>query len=89
MSNFRQQPTSYWVALLAVTIMGLLFFSDVVFDWAPRWLGLLVWLTILASSIYSFRMRWKQTDHPAFHPNQQSAGTETRAPDEPNADRQA
>ena len=67
MSRLRSLSPWYRVMLSALLLACGVFVSDLFLDWAPKWLTFTASLAPLAAGIYTFRLRWKQTDHPAFH----------------------
>lgn len=88
MSRLRRLSPSYWVMLGVYVVVGALWVSDLLVGWAPSGLLLPVVLaTAFASSVFAFRLMWKQTDHPAFHPDPRSSGSKPPAPGESGSDR--
>lgn len=67
MTRIRRLSPWYWV-ILGATFLGLgVFVTNLLYDWAPKWLTLVASLIPLVAAIYVGRMLWKQSDHPAFH----------------------
>lgn len=67
MSRVRRLSPWYWVMLSVLLVAWGVFVSNLFLDWAPKWLTSAALLVPLVASVYTFRMMWKQTDHPAFH----------------------
>ena len=72
MSRLRSLSPWYWVMLSALLVALGVFVSDLFLDWAPKWLTFTATLAPLAAGIYTIRLLWKQTDHPAFHGDERS-----------------
>jgi CHASE2 domain-containing sensor protein len=72
MSRLRQLSPLYWVMLGALAVAGLFLVCHYAFGWGPRWLPLVVLSVVFASNLFTFRMLWKQSDHPAFHADSDS-----------------
>ncbi|MBG6215166.1 hypothetical protein RCH23_003090 [Cryobacterium sp. CAN_C3] len=72
MSRLRSLSPWYWVVLSAFLVACGVFVSDLFLDWAPKWLTFTASLAPFAVSIYTIRLLWKQTDHPAFHGDKRS-----------------
>lgn len=53
--------------LSALLVACGVYVSNLFLDWAPKWLTFAASLVPLAAGIYTFRLLWKHTDHPAFH----------------------
>ena len=88
MSRLRRLSPSYWVILGLYIVVGALWVSDLFIGWAPSGLLLPVLLaTTFASSVYTVRILWKQSDHPAFHPDSRSSSSKQPAPRESESDR--
>ena len=67
MSRSRQLSLPYWVALGALGLIGVFWVTDLVYDWAPKWLALAAIIAVLAVNVFTFRMLWKNSDRPGFH----------------------
>lgn len=54
--------------MLVVLVLALvLFVANRVLDWNLAWMELGLIVVPLVLNIYTFRILWKQSDHPAFH----------------------
>lgn len=82
MSRPRQLSPWYWVMLGALVLAAVLFVTNLVSGWAPNWLPLAVMLIVLGSNIFTFRMLWRQSDHPAFHGDQRRSDAKPLASSE-------
>lgn len=64
----------------ALVVVGVLWVSDLVVGWAPRSLLPVVMVIVLASNVFTFRLLWKQSDHPAFHKDPRGSDSKPHAP---------
>ena len=87
MSRLRRISPWNWVMLGALVVAGALLVSDFLVGWAPSWLLFVVLTVVFASNVLTVRMAWKQTDHPAFHPDPRNSGSRPPAPGESESDR--
>lgn len=67
MSRFRHLSPWYWVVLVTLLVTGALSVANQLLGWEQKWIMFAVPIVFIAASIFTFRMLWKQTDHPAFH----------------------
>ncbi|MBG6214746.1 putative membrane channel-forming protein YqfA (hemolysin III family) [Cryobacterium sp. CAN_C3] len=85
--------TPLYRMMLGALFLGLVaLVTDTVFDWAPNWLILAFYAILFTSNVYTFRMLWKQTDHPAFHGDKMSLTKVSSAPsntEHPGAEEEA
>jgi hypothetical protein len=69
MSRLRQRSPWFWFLLGGLTVFGGMWVSDLFVEWMPKWLRLVAILFVFLANVYTFRMLWRATDHPAFHPD--------------------
>ncbi|WP_286276547.1 hypothetical protein [Naasia aerilata] len=63
---YRRIPPVSWLVIAALVLAMAVFISQVVFSWAPEWVGFLALFVLAAGIVYSFRVIWKKSDHATF-----------------------
>jgi hypothetical protein len=66
----------YWVMLGTLIVVGLLWVSDQVFRWGISWLSTVAMVTVFVSTIFVFRMMWKQAANPALRRDERREGSQ-------------
>ncbi len=74
MARFRQLSPWYWIVLGALLLLGVVSVANLVLGWEQTWIIVATPLVGIGTSIFTFRLLWKQWDHPSFHPDDPQSG---------------
>jgi hypothetical protein len=79
MPRIRHLSRWYWAFLIVVLTFTGLAVANQLLGWEQGWIIAALPIVGIATSIYTFRLLWKQSDHPAFHRDR--SGSDESTPD--------
>jgi len=78
MPRTRHLSRWHWVILAAALTFAAVSVANLLFGWDNEWITAALPVVGIATSIYTFRLLWKRSDHPAFHPKKRPSDTNDR-----------
>jgi len=80
MTRRRKLGPGYWAAFGALAVAGALIVWNLLTGLAHPWLGLTAAIITVATSLWTFRLLWKQSDPRNRHPGERNTDPNPPAP---------